>query len=60
MRQYVSIKGGNVMYTIDTKSNEKHFIVTDPLGKAFKVAKDCNTLEDVKKLVGLIHIKKII
>ena len=48
------------MYTIDTKSNDKYFIVTDPLGKSFKVAKDCNTLEDVKKLVGLIHIKQII
>ena len=48
------------MYIIDTKKDDKHFIVTDPLGKSIKIAKSCNSLEDVKKFVGLINIKKII
>ena len=48
------------MYIIDTKKDNKHFIVTDPLGNSIKIAKSCNTLEDVKKLVGLLNIKKII
>ena len=48
------------MYTIDTKKDDKYFIVTDPLGKSIKISKRCNTLEAVKKLIGLINIKKII
>jgi len=48
------------MYTIDTKKDAKYFIVTDPLGKSIKIAKSCNTLEDVKKLIGTINIKEII
>jgi len=48
------------MYTIDSKSDDNYFIVTDPLGKSIKISKSCNDLEDVKKLVGLINIKEII
>lgn len=48
------------MYTIDTKSSNTHFIVTDENGKSFKIAKSCNTLETVKRFIGIIHIKKII
>lgn len=60
MCHYVYKIGGNVMYVIDTKKDDKHFIVTDPLGKSIKIAKSCNSLEDVKKLVGLLNIKKVI
>lgn len=49
------------MYTIDTKSNDKYFIVINNNDNTrIKVAKSCNTLDAVKKLVGLINIKEII
>jgi len=60
MRHYVYKIGGNVMYIIDTKKDDKYFIVTDLLGKSIKIAKSCNTLEDVKKFVGLENIQAII
>ena len=49
------------MYTIDTKSDEKYFIVLKEDGTEFcKVAKSCNTLDQVKKLIGLVNIKEVI
>lgn len=49
------------MYIIDAKSNDKHFIIRYEDGKELvKIAKSCNTLEDVKKFVGLMNIKEII
>lgn len=48
------------MYTIDTKSDEKYFIVINPDGFKVKISKACNTLDQVKKLIGLINIKEII
>lgn len=49
------------MYTIDAKNDPKYFLViNNETGKAIKIAKSCNDLEAVKKLVGLINIKEII
>ena len=49
------------MYTIDTKSNDKYFIIkNNNTGSEVKVSKSCNTLDAVKKLVGLVNIKEII
>lgn len=49
------------MYTIDTKSNEKYFIVINNDSKnQIKIAKSCNTLEDVKRFVGIINLKEVI
>lgn len=49
------------MYTIDTKKSKRYFLVINNFtGFVTKVAKSCNTLENVKKLVGLINIKEII
>ena len=60
MRHYVYKIGGNVMYIIDTKKDDKYFIITDPLGGNWKIAKSCNSLEDVKKFIGSSNIKEII
>lgn len=48
------------MYTIDTKSDDKYFIVINPEGFKIKISKASNTLDQVKKLIGLINIKEII
>lgn len=48
------------MYTIDAKNDPKYFLVINEDGNAIKIAKSCNDLEAVKKLVGLINIKEII
>lgn len=49
------------MYTIDTKSDDKYFIVTNnDTGSKVKISKASNTLDAVKKLIGLINIKEII
>ena len=48
------------MYTIDTKSDDKYFIVINPEGFKIRISKSCNTLDAVKKLIGLINIKEII
>lgn len=47
-------------YVIDTKKNDKYFIVINPEGFEIKISKKCNTLDAVKKLIGLINIKEII
>ena len=49
------------IYIIDTKASTTHFIVKDTsTGFNIKVSKAKNTLDDVKKLVGLINIKEVI
>ena len=48
------------MYTIDTKSDDKYFIVINPEGFKIRISKASNTLDAVKKLIGLINIKEII
>lgn len=48
------------MYTIDTKKDPKYYLIIDSKGFTTRVAKSCNTLDAVKKLVGLINIKEII
>ena len=49
------------MYTIDTKSNDKYFIViNNETGNEIKIAKSCNDLDAVKKLLGVVNIKEII
>lgn len=49
------------MYTIDTKCNDNYFVIRKENGEEFfKVSKKGNTLEQVKKLIGLINIKEVI
>lgn len=49
------------MYIIDTKSNDKYFIIKNENNEElFKIAKSCNTLESVKRMVGVLHIKEVI
>lgn len=49
------------MYIIDAKSDKDHFIVLYEDGKQFvKISKRGNTLETVKKFIGIINIKEII
>lgn len=48
------------MYTIDTKSDDKYFIVINPEGFKIRISKASNTLDQVKKLIGLINIKEVI
>lgn len=49
------------MYTIDTKSNADYFLViNNEKGTSVKISKASNTLDAVKKLVGLVNIKEII
>ena len=49
------------MYIIDAKSDAKYFLVTNCVsGHTIKIAKSCNDLAAVKKLVGLVNIKEII
>ena len=49
-----------MMYTIDTKSDEKYFIVINPNGFKVKISKASNTLDAVIKLIGLVNIKEVI
>ena len=48
------------MYIIDTKKDDKYFIITDPLGYSFKIDKSCNDLEDLKMFIGTMNIKEVI
>lgn len=49
------------MYIIDAKSDDKYFLVINcDTGFPIKIAKSCNDLESVKKLVGIVNIKEII
>ena len=49
------------MYIIDAKTNKDYFIIRYEDGKELvKINKRSNTLEDVKKFVGVFNIKKII
>lgn len=51
----------NVKYIIDTKSNDKHFIVLKENGNEFcKISKIDNTLDDVKRFIGTMNIKEVI
>ena len=47
-------------YVIDTKADNDYFIVINPQGFKIKISKRSNTLDAVKKLIGLINIKEII
>ena len=49
------------MYTIDTKKDEKFFIViNNQTNISVRVSKACNTLEQVKQQIGLLNIKEVI
>ena len=49
------------MYIIDTKSNENYYIIRDENSKElFKIAKNGNDLESVKRMVGVLFIKEVI
>jgi len=49
------------MYIIDTKSNPKHFLIINVnTNRVIKANKSCNTLDQVKSLVGYINIKGVI
>ena len=46
---------------IDTKSDEKHYVVLKEDGKQFCfIAKSNNTLDDVKRFIGTMNIKEVI
>ena len=50
-----------IKYIIDTKSDEKHFIILKEDGKQFcLIAKKGNSLEDVKRFIGTMNIKGVI
>lgn len=49
------------MYIIDAKSDKDYFVVLYEDGNQFvKISKRGNTLETVKKFIGIINIKEII
>ena len=49
------------MYIIDAKTNKDYFVIRYEDGKELvKINKRSNTLEDVKKFVGVFNIKEII
>ena len=57
------IKGGNekMKLIIDTKSDEKHYVVLKEDGTQFcLIAKSNNTLDDVKRFIGTMNIKEVI
>lgn len=48
-------------YIIDTKSNDKYFVILKEDGTEFvKISKKCNTLESVKRFIGVMNIKEVI
>lgn len=50
-----------IKYIIDTKSDEKHFIILKEDGKQFcLISKKGNSLEDVKRFIGTMNIKDVI
>lgn len=47
-------------YIIDTKSNDNYFVILKEDGSQFvTISKKCNTLESVKRLIGVLHIKEV-
>ena len=49
------------MYTIDAKNDIDAFvIINNETGNTFKISKKGNSLEKVKRWVGVINIKEII
>lgn len=49
------------MYIIDTKSNENYYIIRDANdNELFKISKNGNDLEAVKRMVGVLFIKEVI
>lgn len=48
------------MYIVDQTSDEKYFIVSLNGEEIFKIAKSCNTLEKVIKMIGNENIKEVI
>ena len=48
-------------YIIDKTSNDNYYLVKKENGKELcKIAKKCNDLEAVKRLIGVFNIKEII
>ena len=46
---------------IDTKSDEKHYVILKEDGKQFcLITKKGNTLDDVKRFIGTMNIKEVI
>lgn len=49
------------MYTIDAKTDKDAFIIiNNETGNTFKISKRGNSLDTVKRWVGIINIKEII
>lgn len=50
-----------IKYIIDTKSDEKHYVILKEDGKVVcLIAKKGNTLDDVKRFIGTMHVKEVI
>lgn len=60
MCRFVYKIGGIDMFIIDTKQNENYFIILKDNKEFMRIGKKTNTLETVKKFIGLENIKEII
>ena len=50
-----------IKYIIDTKSDEKHYVILKEDGTQFcLITKSNNTLDDVKRFIGTMNIKEVI
>ena len=50
-----------IKYIIDTKSDEKHYVILKEDGKQFcLISKNGNSLDDVKRFIGTMNIKEVI
>ncbi len=48
------------MYTIYTKVDDNYFLCVRDDGREIKISKIGNTIEDIKKVIGITNIKEII
>jgi hypothetical protein len=48
-------------YIVDCISNDNYFVIKKLNGEIFvNISKRCNTLENIKRFLGILHIEKII
>lgn len=48
-------------YIVDCISNDNYFVIKKSNGEIFvNISKRCNTLENIKRFLGILHIEKII
>lgn len=48
-------------YIVDCISNDNYFVIKKSNGEIFvNISKRCNTLENIKCFLGILHIEKII